>query len=446
MTDDVDYGELYEAAPSGLVTTGADGRIVSANRTFREWTGLTADVLGTRRLATLLESGSRLFYENRLLPTALLRREILEASLRLTRSGREPLPVLLSCTALDDAGGGLLLHHVMMDATGRSDYEQQLRRAREEAEAARQRLTVLQDATATFASCASESSLATALVAVAGRAFRAQTVLARFHDEPGASAVTAGEKALARFASQADAPGVPHELCPGERTRTLERLGVKAVSTVPLLYNGMSIGALVCGYQRTPDADAAFVDLQGAIGLAAAQALWRLRLQNRLEALALLDPLTGLHNIARLRVALDEAMVTLESTGEPCSLILIDLDDFKSVNDTLGHVAGNLVLQAISERLRATVRGADTIARMGGDEFVILCSRTTTAAARRIAARTLRELSRPIVLEGVPRQITASIGVATAEAGTGATPRELFRSADAAMYRAKRTGKNTVAA
>ena len=123
------------------------------------------------------------------------------------------------------------------------------------------------------------------------------------------------------------------------------------------------------------------------------------------------------------------------------AVLFADIDDFKVINDSLGHRAGDELLVAAAERLTAAVRPGDTIARFGGDEFVILLERITSLSdVRRVADRVADEIERPFVLDGRQRFLSASIGIAVADEAD-VTADELLRDADAAMYQAKEHGK-----
>lgn len=125
------------------------------------------------------------------------------------------------------------------------------------------------------------------------------------------------------------------------------------------------------------------------------------------------------------------------------ALLFIDLDSFKTINDTLGHDQGDAVLTQVAERLLSVTRAAGTVARLGGDEFVVLCENANRQAAVQVAERLLVALRPPLTVGGHRLPVTASIGVATARDGDTAS--DLIRRADASMYQAKRSGKNPAA-
>jgi diguanylate cyclase (GGDEF)-like protein len=161
------------------------------------------------------------------------------------------------------------------------------------------------------------------------------------------------------------------------------------------------------------------------------------RLESELTALALHDPLTGLANRIllgdRLEVAFERG--TREDTG--VGLLLLDLDDFKQVNDTFGHGTGDGVLVSVASRLRSVVRPGDTVARLGGDEFVVVCPLAGgEPELARVGDRLAQALGAPMVVNGHELRVTASIGLAVSGAGK-ADPETLLRAADEAMYQAK---------
>jgi len=157
------------------------------------------------------------------------------------------------------------------------------------------------------------------------------------------------------------------------------------------------------------------------------------------------DPLTGLYN---RRVVLDRLGRLLASASQAerfGALVLVDLDGFKAVNDTLGHDAGDSLLTQVGERFQATVRKADIVARLGGDEFaIVLFNLTTPQDAERIVDKLQRCLLPPVQLAARPVTLSASFGVAIVPEH-GATPVELMKHADLALYQAKEHGRSTYA-
>jgi diguanylate cyclase (GGDEF)-like protein len=153
---------------------------------------------------------------------------------------------------------------------------------------------------------------------------------------------------------------------------------------------------------------------------------------------ALHDALTGLPNRSLLNKRLEEAVLATGSAGDPVALLLIDLDRFKEVNDTVGHHFGDLLLQTVAARLVGTVRSGDTVARLGGDEFAVLMPAVTgVGEADRLARVLLRALQQPAELEGITVDVGGSIGLALYPTHSQ-DARQLLQHADIAMYAAKR--------
>lgn len=159
--------------------------------------------------------------------------------------------------------------------------------------------------------------------------------------------------------------------------------------------------------------------------------------------LAYHDGLTGLPNRSLLQDRFHQAMSQAERHRKPLALLMIDLDEFKRVNDKLGHASGDKLLQAVAVRLTKSIRGADTACRYGGDEFVIMLPEIdspniATALATEIGAR----LSEPYIIDGHKIHTAVSVGVSVYP-GDGRTLDDLMKQADIAMYRSKGTGHST---
>lgn len=164
--------------------------------------------------------------------------------------------------------------------------------------------------------------------------------------------------------------------------------------------------------------------------------------QAELERLALRDPLTGLANRTLFGDRISQAVAWSETDALPPAVLLLDLDGFKTINDSLGHTAGDAVLVEVARRLNGVVRALDTVARLGGDEFALVLPNATAEEAMGIAAHALEVLKQPLTVHGRSVWVHASIGVRMAEPGDSADV--LLRDADTAMYEAKVTGRARV--
>jgi diguanylate cyclase (GGDEF)-like protein len=166
-------------------------------------------------------------------------------------------------------------------------------------------------------------------------------------------------------------------------------------------------------------------------------------LENQLSHRAYHDELTGLANRALFLDRMDHALRITRPESDPVVVLFVDLDDFKSVNDALGHAVGDQLLRHIAQRIRTTSGSGDTPARLGGDEFAILLEdRGGIDRALDVAEELLDRLREPVSLAGYDLAVLASVGVAVAEPGM--TTSSLLRDADIAMYEAKRAGKGQI--
>ncbi|MSQ62717.1 MAG: EAL domain-containing protein [Betaproteobacteria bacterium] len=163
--------------------------------------------------------------------------------------------------------------------------------------------------------------------------------------------------------------------------------------------------------------------------------------ETRVQHLADHDPLTGLPNRRLLEDRLTQALAASQRNRKQTAVVFVDLDRFKSINDTLGHAAGDVVLKEVAERLMKQLRVVDTVCRMGGDEFVVILPEIKRASdAANVAAKILETMAQPFVAEGRELHITTSIGISVFP-DDGRDAESLIRNADAAMYHAKGTGR-----
>jgi diguanylate cyclase (GGDEF)-like protein len=229
----------------------------------------------------------------------------------------------------------------------------------------------------------------------------------------------------------------------GNERAEFEREGIQSILIVPLWHGTTLHGFVGFDSVRRPiDWGEDYVIGLRLMAQMLSGAMESHTLALRLQAMAFHDPLTGLANRKLLEDRFDEALrgqAAKQAGG--VVLALVDLDDFKRVNDGHGHAIGDLLLCEVARRLRDTVRDSDTVARLGGDEFVLVVEDDDPAALERVGARLVEVGRRPFELAGLRLEVGLSAGLVFARAG-GRARDELMRRADAAMYRAKQAGKN----
>jgi len=221
----------------------------------------------------------------------------------------------------------------------------------------------------------------------------------------------------------------------------------RSVLAVPLKVRGKPVGVLeLVGTAGAPPFSAEDQQAAGAIADFAAIAIDNAHNFRRVQELTLTDEHTGLFNARHLRALLDHEVLRANRFNHPLSLVFIDLDNFKRINDGFGHLAGSALLKEVGEVLKSGIRQVDAAFRYGGDEFVLLLVETPAAGAKIVAER-LRDAFRGrkfLKGQSQPVTMTASFGVASypkdAEDGTA-----LIKAADRAMYQVKASGRNDVA-
>lgn len=218
--------------------------------------------------------------------------------------------------------------------------------------------------------------------------------------------------------------------------------GIRSAYVQPIVWREVVCGALVLGYRaeaaRNDEERRQAREFADRIAVAVSSA-WR---DEQLYVQAHFDALTGLPNRLLFKDRLTQEIARCQREERRFSILFIDLDRFKDVNDSFGHSAGDAVLREAAARIRACVRGSDTVSRLGGDEFtVLLANLQRPQDAGRIAENIVRALAREFAVGEHRSFLGASVGIASYP-GDGASAEELLRNADAAMYRAKSAGRS----
>lgn len=236
-----------------------------------------------------------------------------------------------------------------------------------------------------------------------------------------------------------DAP--PSEHC----LRMARRLGLRLCRSMPIRSQGKVLGTLDLYSERPGAPDPRHNDLIGLAADLAGIAIERSRAEARISFLARHDALTGLPNRLHLDAEFENLLASAEKAGRDVAVAFVDLDNFKLVNDSLGHAAGDDLLKITAARMRECVEDGGMVARVGGDEFIIALpiARGADSSLSEKFEHVRRRIAEPMLLEGLHFHVTSSIGVACYPVH-GMSVAQLLLNADAAMYRAKEVGRDNL--
>jgi diguanylate cyclase (GGDEF)-like protein/PAS domain S-box-containing protein len=244
------------------------------------------------------------------------------------------------------------------------------------------------------------------------------------------------------YESEAPAPGARVAVVDGASLPFAWSRELRRVALLPVRGENGACGALCAGYREASAFGAEEMNFAEAAASVLSTALLRIESEARVAYLAQFDALTGLPNRTLLADRFSQMIMHAKRHAAPLAALFIDLDGFKTVNDTLGHAGGDALLKQVALRLQSTVRGGDTVARISGDEFAIVLgdlARLDDAAL--VAQKVIDGLAATVNIGGKEVFVTASVGIAVFP-GDGEDAETLIAAADAAMYRAKQSGRN----
>lgn len=449
------FESLYRDAPFGYLVTDESDIVVRVNTTLLALGGFDESSVVGSPLRDLLAPGSQLLYETRHLPVLRLQGHSTEVFLQLSTASGPTLPVLLNAAVV--AGGTEVLVGIL-DASNRVSYERQLLTTQRTAEDLAARVTVLQNASAAFAASNTETQIADSLAAILEDALVARAACVALLNDRDELDVVAGTDLLDGLVlgdvhllgSTVLASELPVIVGTGANDEAiypwvvaaLRQARLRTVAVFPIMSDSTPIGVTAAFFGRERVLSESERDMVLSVARQASQGLTRLRAQTQLAFAARHDQLTGLANRASLRASIADGLATTAYAARPLSVMFLDLDGFKTVNDRLGHTVGDAVLREVASRLRASVRGSDIVGRYGGDEYVVVSTDTAGDAAALIAERIHAAIRAPFD-EAPGFEITASIGLAVHGSSAPTTTVDtLIATADTAMYESKRHGRD----
>ena len=450
---------LYQRAPFGYLITDDNDVVVRVNETLLSWAGFDEQRVVGRAFRDLLTPGSQLLYETKHLPVLRLQGFAQELFVELVTADGPSLPVLINAARVSDSEGEPGEVRIgVLDASTRVSYERELLTAQRTAEELAARVSVLQRASASFGSSTSVTQIAETLSSIIEDALVATAACVALVADSGSLDVVGGTNLLdglilndihvvGRAVLQSEKPVIVGTTDDDEErypwvVRALREARLRTLAVFPIMSDSKPVGVTAAFFARERSLAETECALVLAVAQQASQALTRTRAEGELAFAALHDQLTGLANRASLRESIREELGLMIRGSRPLSVMFLDLDGFKPVNDGLGHSEGDAILREVAKRLSASVRAVDIVGRYGGDEFVVVCAHTGADEAATIAARIHGEIRNSFAeAEGFP--ISASIGIATHESSDPRVSADaILRAADEAMYESKRLGRD----
>ena len=435
--------EIYEHASCGYLSTGPDGKIIKVNQTFLDSTGYTREeVLGKKRFEDFLTPAARIFFQSQSWPLLHLQGRIDEVAYQIVTRGGERLPTLVNIRQKNDANGKPLVRRItVFNASDRWRYEQELLKARQDSEQSSQQLETLNQRLmdTNEALHAQGERLRVILNSVADGVIATDVAGCVTYLNPVAEAITGMSRGEARGKPLAEVLPIGAQ----EAATLLASAGALAGSPIEesMVRLPRSGGATVHATLSAQPMHDAAGERVGAVTVIR-DVTEAMEMQARLHFQATHDALTGLTNRSEFERLLADL---LAGPARGCAMLLyLDLDQFKIVNDTCGHAAGDELLRQVATIMLGDLRDSDTLARLGGDEFGLILRRATPEQGLTVAQR-LRETvcDFHFVWSDKVFPIGVSIGAVVLAPGQMSIT-DALRVADAACYIAKDRGRNRV--
>lgn len=404
--------DLYDQAPCGYHSVNRDGLIIRMNRTELEWLGYESDeVIGKKKITDLMTPASRATMQvnfPRLLETGLMR----DVELEMVRKNGSVLPVMLNASGVYDEDGNFVRSRsTLFDMTELVEAQKKLRQAAAVFEHTNDAILIT-DSAGTIVAVNNAFTRITGYTPeeVIGKTPR--LLKSDMHDEQFYRDMWQTLDATGTW------QGEIHD-----RRKSGEFFPVWECITAVRDESG-----------NVSDYISVFSDITTIKDT-----------ENKLMRLAYHDALTGLPNRLLFNDRVEQMLARAKRHGSRVALLLLDLDRFKLINDTLGHAAGDELLQVIATRLQQSIRKEDTVARLGGDEFAIVSAQAEPLAdAALLAQKVVSLIAQPVVIAGQALTISASVGIGMFPEDAS-DPATLAKCADMAMYGAKQSGRNAYA-